>query len=68
MYLVGRYAGFRALWIGQLLSQMGNSIFLIMGLWEIQLRSPFLLAIAGLAMMVPASTRRRKSVVMESNW
>ena len=55
MHLMNRYPGFRALWVGQLLSQLGNSIFLIMGLWEIQLRSPFLLAIAGLAMMLPAS-------------
>jgi DHA3 family macrolide efflux protein-like MFS transporter len=55
MGLMRRYAGFRALWVGQLLSQMGNAIFLIMGLWEIQLRSPFLLAIAGLAMTIPAS-------------
>lgn len=55
MRLMRQYAGFRSLWLGQLLSQMGNAIFLVMGLWEIQLRSPFLLAIAGLAMSVPAA-------------
>lgn len=54
MRLLNRYPGFRALWIGQFLSQMGNAVFFIMGLWEIQLRSPFLLSIAGLAMSVPA--------------
>jgi cytochrome c biogenesis protein CcdA len=49
-----RYRGFRALWLGQLLSQFGNAVFLVMGLWEIQLRSPFLLSIAGLAMVLPS--------------
>ncbi len=48
-----RYPGFRAVWTGQLLSQFGNAVFLVMGLWEIQLRSPQLLAGAGLAMMLP---------------
>ncbi len=54
MGLLGKYSGFRALWTGQLLSQMGNAVFLIMGLWEIQLRQPVLLAGAGLAMTIPA--------------
>lgn len=54
MGLLGKYSGFRALWTGQLLSQMGNALFLIMGLWEIQLRQPVLLAGAGLAMTIPA--------------
>ncbi len=54
MGLLVKYRGFRALWTGQLLSQMGNAVFLIMGLWEIQLRQPVLLAGAGLAMTIPA--------------
>lgn len=54
MGILLRYPGFRWLWLGQLLSQMGNAVFLIMALWEIQLRSPFLLSIAGLAMVVPS--------------
>lgn len=54
MGILLRYSGFRWLWLGQLLSQMGNAVFLIMALWEIQLRSPFLLSIAGLAMVVPS--------------
>ncbi len=37
-----------------MLSQLGNAVFLIMGLWEIQLRSPLLLAVAGLVMVVPS--------------
>src|SRR5579875_1373116 len=41
------------MFVGQLLSQFGNAVFLIMGLWEIQLRSPFLLSVAGLALSVP---------------
>lgn len=45
--------GFQWLWTGQLLSQFGNAVFLIMGLWEIQLRDPLLLSVAGLAMMLP---------------
>lgn len=49
-----RYPGFRWLWIGQMLSQLGHAVFLIMGLWEIQLRSPFRLAVAGLVMVVPS--------------
>lgn len=49
-----RYPGFRWLWIGQMLSQLGHAVFLIMGLWEIQLRSPFRLAEAGLVMVVPS--------------
>ncbi|NMP24089.1 MFS transporter [Sulfobacillus harzensis] len=49
-----KYPGFRWLWSGQLLSQLGNAVFYILGLWEIQLKSPFLLSIAGLAITVPA--------------
>ncbi|WP_051351102.1 MFS transporter [Sulfobacillus thermosulfidooxidans] len=48
-----RAVGFRWLWLGQLLSQFGNAVFLIMGFWVIQLKSPFLLGIAGLAMAIP---------------
>lgn len=44
---------FRWLWTGQLLSQFGNSVFLVMALWEIQLKDPVLLSLAGLAMMLP---------------
>ena len=51
--LLATYPAFRSLWAGQMLSQMGNAVFLIMGLWELQLRSPWLLAVAGLAMTVP---------------
>ncbi len=60
-----RYEGFRWLWIGQLLSQLGNAVFLIMGLWEIQLRSPFLLSIAGLAMVVPSMLAVGGGVVVD---
>ncbi len=49
-----RHPGFRWLWIGQILSQFGNAMFLVMGLWEIQLKSPFLLSIAGLGMSLPS--------------
>ncbi len=41
------------MWSGQLLSQLGNAVFYVMGLWEIQLKSPFLLSIAGIAMTIP---------------
>lgn len=54
MNLLRRHPGFRWLWIGQMLSQLGNAVFLIMGLWEIQLRSPLLLAVAGLVMVIPS--------------
>lgn len=53
MFNVLSVPSFRWLWTGQLLSQFGNAVFLVMGLWEIQLKSPFLLSIAGLAMMLP---------------
>lgn len=49
-----KYPGFRWLWSGQLLSQLGNAVFYILGLWEIQLKSPFLLSVAGMAVTVPA--------------
>lgn len=55
MGILAKYQGFRALWTGQLLSQLGNAVFLIMGLWEIQLKSPVLLAAAGVATALPAS-------------
>lgn len=48
-----RIPSFRWLWTGQLLSQFGNSVFLVMALWEIQLKSPVLLSVAGMAMMLP---------------
>ncbi len=54
MGILAKYRGFRSLWTGQLLSQLGNSVFLIMGLWEIQLKSPVLLAVAGVATALPA--------------
>lgn len=54
MRLLKRNAAFRWLWGGQFLSQLGNAVFLIMGLWEIQLRSPVLLSLVGLAMALPA--------------
>ncbi|MDA8207119.1 MAG: MFS transporter [Thermaerobacter sp.] len=54
MNVLMRYSGFRWVWIGQLLSQLGNAVFYVLGLWEIQLRDPFLLAVAGLAMTIPA--------------
>lgn len=54
MHLLKRNAAFRCLWGGQFLSQVGNAVFLIMGRWEIQLRSPVLLSLAGLAMALPA--------------
>lgn len=54
MNVLVKYAGFRWVWVGQLLSQFGNAVFYVLGLWEIQLRDPFLLAIAGLAMTVPS--------------
>ncbi len=54
MWIALQNRGFLWLWIGQMFSQLGNAIFLIMGLWEIQLHSPFLLSIAGLAMSVPS--------------
>ena len=53
MGIILRYRGFRAVWLGQLFSQFGNAVFLIMALWEIQLRQPELLSIAGVAMVVP---------------
>lgn len=54
MNLLLKYSGFRWIWSGQLLSQMGNAIFSILGLWEIQLKSPFLLSIAGLVIALPS--------------
>lgn len=48
-----RARGFRWLWMGQLLSQWGSAVFLVMGFWEIQLKAPFLLGVAGIAMALP---------------
>lgn len=54
MGLLKRNAAFRWLWSGPFLSQLGNALFLIMGLWEIQLKSPVLLSLAGLAAALPS--------------
>ncbi|PSR34191.1 MAG: MFS transporter [Sulfobacillus benefaciens] len=54
MWSALRSRGFLWLWMGQMFSQLGNAIFLIMGLWEIQLHSPFLLSLAGLGMSIPS--------------
>ncbi len=54
MGIILRYRGFRSVWLGQLFSQFGNAVFMIMALWEIQLRQPALLAVAGLAMVLPS--------------
>lgn len=56
---------FRWLWTGQLLSQFGSAVFLVMGLWEIQLKDPFLLAVAGLAMMLPQVLAALGGVVVD---
>ena len=53
MGIILRYQGFRAVWLGQLLSQLGNAVFMIMALWEIQLHHPALLSVAGVAMVLP---------------
>ncbi len=53
MGIILRYQGFRAVWLGQLFSQLGNAVFMIMALWEIQLRQPELLSVAGVAMVLP---------------
>ncbi len=53
MGILLRNQGFRAVWLGQLFSQLGNAVFLIMALWEIQLHQPELLSIAGVAMVLP---------------
>jgi hypothetical protein len=51
--------------MGQLLSQMGNAVFLIMGLWEIQWHSPFLLAVVRLSMIAPAVLRVAGGAVVD---
>ena len=56
---------FRWLWTGQLLSQFGSAVFLVMGLWEIQLKDPFLLSVAGLAMMLPQLVAAFGGVVVD---
>ena len=48
-----RHTGFRAVWVGQLLSQFGNAAFSVVGLWQLQLHNPLLLSVAGLASMLP---------------
>ena len=48
-----RHTGFRAVWVGQLLSQFGNAAFSVVGLWQLRLHSPLLLSVAGLASMLP---------------
>jgi DHA3 family macrolide efflux protein-like MFS transporter len=56
---------FRWLWLGQLTSQFGNAVFLVMGLWEIQLRNPMLLSLAGVAMMLPQLLAALGGVVVD---
>jgi DHA3 family macrolide efflux protein-like MFS transporter len=56
---------FRRLWIGQLLSQLGNAVFYVMGLWEIQLHSAFLLSVAGLATSIPVALAAVGGVVVD---
>lgn len=48
-----RHAGFRWVWFGQLLSQFGNAVFAVVGLWQLQLRDPILLSVAGVASILP---------------
>lgn len=55
MFSVLQVRPFRYLWSGQLLSQWGNAAFAILGLWVLQAKDPFLLAIAGLAVLLPSS-------------
>jgi DHA3 family macrolide efflux protein-like MFS transporter len=64
--VLSRYPGFGWLWLGQLLSQIGNAVFLVVALWEIQLRSPFLLSIAGLATTVPTLLGAFGGVIVDS--
>lgn len=66
MNVLRRYAGFRWMWIGQLFSQLGNAVFLVFGLWEIQLRHPILLSVAGLAMTVPSLLSLLGGVLVDS--
>ncbi len=65
MGTIRRYKGFRSLWIGQLFSQFGNAVFSIMALWEIQLHQPQLLAVAGLAMVLPSLLAAFGGVVVD---
>ncbi len=65
MGILQRYPAFRSLWIGQLFSQLGNAVFLIMGLWEIQLRSPVLLSVAGIAMVLPTLLAAGGGVIVD---
>ncbi len=65
MHLLPRNPGFRWLWAGQLLSQLGNAVFLIMGLWEIQRSSPVLLAVASLVMVIPSLLAMVGGVVVD---
>jgi DHA3 family macrolide efflux protein-like MFS transporter len=60
-----RHRGFGWLWLGQLLSQIGNAVFLVVALWEIQLRSPFLLSVAGLVMTVPTLLSALGGVIVD---
>lgn len=53
MFRVFRWPAFTSLWLGQLLSQAGTQLFVVMAYWELQLRSPALLSAAGLAMTLP---------------
>jgi len=53
MFRVFRWPAFTSVWLGQVLSQLGTQLFFIMAYWELQLRSPYLLSAAGLALTLP---------------
>ncbi|MBF8378008.1 MFS transporter [Alicyclobacillus mali] len=53
MLRVFRWPAFTSVWLGQVLSQLGTQLFFIMAYWEVQLRSPYLLSAAGLALTLP---------------
>jgi|GEM_PF-1709084 len=53
MFRVFRWPAFTSVWLGQVLSQLGTQLFFIMAYWEVQLRSPYLLSAAGLALTLP---------------
>lgn len=60
-----RNRAFRWLWAGQFLSQLGTALFLIFGLWELQLRSPALLSVAGMVMTVPSLVSTVGGVIVD---
>ncbi|WP_367306717.1 MFS transporter [Alicyclobacillus acidocaldarius] len=53
MFRVFRWPAFTSVWLAQVLSQLGTQLFFIMAYWEVQLRSPYLLSAAGLALTLP---------------